>query len=226
MGRGRTRAARTGLSIRAITAIVADVLPPATPSVPSEFAVAPSDGRRGLGSDLLLLGILAGIAVCLGLGTNRWRVQPLPWVYASKAERLRQSVARVASAQPSGVAPPVVGGAKTAVPPEMIDLAKFHDCVEAKAIILDARSPLFYRAGHVPGARSLARETFEADYARQRAFLEAHRQEMLVVYCAGDACADSRLVADALCKLGYPRVLVYEGGWEEWQQAGLPEERG
>ena len=108
----------------------------------------------------------------------------------------------------------------------MIDLAKFHDLVESKAIILDARPALFYRVGHVPGARALSRETFETDYARQRAFLESHHEDRLVIYCSGDTCVDSRMVAAALQKLGYPHVLVYAGGWEEWQAAALPEEHG
>ena len=179
---------------------------------------------RNLGGDCLLLALLAGIAVCLGLVRNRWRVQPLSLVYASPSERLQQSVARLDAARATSPAKPPI---RAALPPvQMIDLARFHDLVDARAVVLDARSPLFFRAGHVPGARALSREAFETDYARQRAFLETHRQGPLVVYCSGDACVDSRLVAAALQKLGYAHVLVFEGGWEEWQRAGLPEERG
>ena len=171
----------------------------------------------GFGGDCLLLLLLAGIAVGLGLGGNPLRAHPLPLVYDSKADRLQQSVSHFDA---SPVSP-------LHTPPERIDLARFHDLQTTKqAIILDARPPLFFRAGHVPGAKPLARESFEPDYDRQRAFLESHRQASLVVYCSGGECVDSRLVAAALQKLGYAHVLIFEGGWEEWQQAGLPEERG
>ena len=170
------------------------------------------------------MALLAGVAVCLGLVVNHFRTQPLPLGYASPSERLQQSVARLDAARTFR---PARARAHAVFPaPQMIDLAKFHDLVDSHAIILDARSPLFFQAGHVPGARALSRAAFETDYAQQKDFLEAHRQDPLVVYCSGDACVDSRMVAEALQKLGYPRVLVFEGGWEEWQQAGLPEERG
>ena len=195
------------------------------------FPVGPQDASRAvrreawknLGGDGLLLALLALLAAGLGLGGNRLRAQPLPLVYASKAERLQRSVARLAADHaPSNGSRhvPVVIPA-----PEMIDLMRFHDLMDAKAIALDARPALFFRAGHVPGAHALSRQAFETEYARERAFLEAHRQDQLVVYCSGDACVDSRMVAQTLQKLGYPHVLVFAGGWEEWQQAGQPEER-
>ena len=179
---------------------------------------------RTLGADFLLLALLAGVAVGLGLVTNRWRAHPLPLVYVSPSERLQQSVTRLNAARATA---PTKNHVPVVLPsPQMIDLAKFHDLVDAHAIVLDARSPLFFRAGHVPGAHALSREVFETDYAKQKALLETHRQDPLIVYCSGDACVDSRLVAQALQKLGYTHVLVFEGGWEEWRQAGLPEERG
>lgn len=42
----------------------------------------------------------------------------------------------------------------------------------------------------------------------------------IVVYCAGPHCPQSRLAAEKLTKLGYDNVRAYEGGLEEWKQAG------
>ncbi|HEY6183686.1 MAG TPA: rhodanese-like domain-containing protein [Terriglobales bacterium] len=42
----------------------------------------------------------------------------------------------------------------------------------------------------------------------------------IVVYCAGPHCPQSRLAAEKLVKLGYDNVRAYEGGLEEWKQAG------
>lgn len=172
-----------------------------------------------------MLGELATLAVALGFGLNSLRVHALPLVYASRADRLQQSVAPLATDASKAVAPPNASPAAPG-PVELIDLDRFHALAESSAAtVLDARPEWFYRVGHVPGAHHLGRETFEADYAALRPALESHRQETVAVYCAGGTCEDSRLVASALQKLGYPHVVIYEGGWEEWQAAGLPEER-
>jgi len=42
----------------------------------------------------------------------------------------------------------------------------------------------------------------------------------IVVYCAGPHCPQSRMAAEKLLKLGYDNVRAYEGGLEEWKQAG------
>ena len=43
----------------------------------------------------------------------------------------------------------------------------------------------------------------------------------IVVYCAGPACPASRQAAEKLAAFGYTRVEAYEGGLEEWKQAGF-----
>lgn len=47
----------------------------------------------------------------------------------------------------------------------------------------------------------------------------------IVVYCAGPHCPQSRLAAEKLMKLGYDNVRAYEGGLEEWKQAGFNVEK-
>jgi rhodanese-related sulfurtransferase len=43
----------------------------------------------------------------------------------------------------------------------------------------------------------------------------------IVVYCGGPKCAQSRMAAEKLAKLGYENVRAYEGGLEEWKSAGF-----
>jgi len=43
----------------------------------------------------------------------------------------------------------------------------------------------------------------------------------IVVYCGGPKCPPSRMAADKLLKLGYENLRAYEGGLEEWKDAGL-----
>jgi len=42
----------------------------------------------------------------------------------------------------------------------------------------------------------------------------------IVVYCSGRTCPNSRQAAEKLVAFGFTRVRVYEGGLEEWKQAG------
>jgi rhodanese-related sulfurtransferase len=43
----------------------------------------------------------------------------------------------------------------------------------------------------------------------------------IVVYCGGPKCPMSRMAAEKLMKLGYDNVREYEGGLEEWKDAGF-----
>ena len=47
----------------------------------------------------------------------------------------------------------------------------------------------------------------------------------IVVYCGGPKCPQSRMAAEKLAKLGYENVRAYEGGLEEWKDAGLEIDR-
>ena len=47
----------------------------------------------------------------------------------------------------------------------------------------------------------------------------------IVVYCAGPHCPQSRFAAEKLAKLGYDNVRAYEGGLQEWKEAGYGVEK-
>ena len=160
---------------------------------------------------------MAVVGVGCGLAVNAWRTQPLPMRYLPKAERLHQAVEPFL---------PQAGGPAAASKVVLVDLKAFREMVEQKeARVLDARPEVFYQLGHVPGAISLPREDFQARYGVLRAELEGDRARRIVVYCSDSDCEDSRLVAAALIKLAYPSVFVFQGGWSDWTQAQLPEEK-
>ena len=85
-------------------------------------------------------------------------------------------------------------------------------------VLLDARSPRSYEAGHLPGARLLTRP-FEADD------VAALGDAPLVVYCWGPACNGATKAARELAALGRP-VKEMIGGFEYWERDGHPVERG
>jgi len=47
----------------------------------------------------------------------------------------------------------------------------------------------------------------------------------LMLYCSGFGCPDSFDLGERLLAEGYLDVRVYEGGFPEWRDAGLPVEK-
>lgn len=151
-------------------------------------------------SDFPTLWIMAVVAVCCGFTINQFRAAPLPLVYASKSERIRQTAERMANSSsetvPSGKT--MLGDtqvAETKTDPvlmdesrvQTIDLDTFCE-MQKHALILDARPEIFHRFGHVPNALSLPRDDFEAFYKKQRARLEKHKTLPVGIYCSGITC--------------------------------------
>ena len=61
--------------------------------------------------------------------------------------------------------------------------------------------------------------------------LNIRKDEEIVVYCGGTQCPQSKQAAEKLVELGYTNVYAYEGGIQDWKEAGyaletLPEKSG
>jgi rhodanese-related sulfurtransferase len=85
-------------------------------------------------------------------------------------------------------------------------------------LLLDARAAAAYRQGHIPGAVSLPL----AEFARVFPGLARRLREarMLVVYCSGPNCGDSRDLGLRLWENGLKNLLLYKGGMEDWNEKG------
>jgi rhodanese-related sulfurtransferase len=170
---------------------------------------------KSLGSDLLLLLLVAIIASGIGLLINRFRTTPLPLFYQTPAERLQDSVSRMRIHRDTSVVTQAMVTVQKL--PEFLSLSEFSKVVDTRQIlILDARPALFYRLSHVPGALSLPREDFAQGYARLKAKLESNPAQPIVIYCSDSSCEDSKLVRDSLKKLGYSNLSLFEQGWSGW----------
>lgn len=171
--------------------------------------------------NFLFLGASVTGALCIGLLLNQFRDKPLPLIYQSKEQRLEHAVKKIESESPY-----LRENSATAQLPEVLTLEQVREIVEKRqALILDARPEIFYRMGHIPTAVSLPREDFERAYFQLRGKLEPNKRQPIAIYCSGASCEDSHLVKKALLRLGYSNVAVFRGGWSEWVNAGLAEER-
>jgi rhodanese-related sulfurtransferase len=87
------------------------------------------------------------------------------------------------------------------------------------AVFLDSRSEEKYLDGHILGAVNIPFEDGEHVVEEQLLF---PRQTTLIVYCDGNECQSSVLLAKVLSEFGFEDIRVFFGGWAEWVAAGLP----
>ncbi len=187
--------------------------------------------------------VVAGSA--LGIGYNalgleareRWGV---PWVARDRMADLDASNKVVGSS--SATADPyatdisdpraIRGGTDASLPeipasnsPIEIERTALRQYVDARAaLVLDAREPSEYAAGHIPGAVNLPYDQVAGDLQKLEQLDTAGRP--IVVYCGGGNCEMSLSLAWDLVTAGQTRVAVYKGGYPDWTDAGFPSETG
>ena len=84
--------------------------------------------------------------------------------------------------------------------------------------LVEALPEMYYRDGHLPGARHLP----HTDVATLADRVLPDKSAPIVVYCASATCQNSHIAAEKLATLGYRSVFVYAGGKADWKDAGFP----
>jgi rhodanese-related sulfurtransferase len=108
--------------------------------------------------------------------------------------------------------------------PVPVDLQTIRELAGEGVVLVDARPAELYAQGHLPDARSLPLGEVDArigDFRRQYP-----PSTTLVTYCSGYGCTDSFDLAERLLREGYRDVRVFEGGFPEWRDTGLPVAKG
>lgn len=138
---------------------------------------------------------------------------------------------------PRAAGAPVTSEATTTLPPGTpritdaefaageIPMNRVNTLVASGAVVLiDARSEGEYAEGHLPGAMNVPYDSF-VDYAGE---LESNvlLDQPVIIYCRSVTCDLSDQLAQEMRLMGYERVVLYKGGWDEWTAAGLPTEGG
>jgi rhodanese-related sulfurtransferase len=108
--------------------------------------------------------------------------------------------------------------------PEPVDLQTVRKKAAAGTLLVDARIEELYLEGHLAGSVSLPLGEIDS---RLPVFQQQYPPRTpLIIYCNGYGCPDSFDLGVRLLSAGYLKVMVYEGGYPEWQAAGQPIEGG
>ncbi|MBN2428758.1 MAG: rhodanese-like domain-containing protein [Deltaproteobacteria bacterium] len=166
-------------------------------------------GRKNILSSLNLrslfreAALICLVGAALGLGVNQALVRDVLFGH--------EPIATVVPSESGGPAFPVA----------IEDVVRM---LKSGAVAVDARAREFFAEGHLPGALSLS--VGELDEALALFMEKVPLNTALIVYCSGYGCPDSEDVAMRLMSAGFSDVRIYEGGFPEWRDAGLPVETG
>jgi rhodanese-related sulfurtransferase len=102
--------------------------------------------------------------------------------------------------------------------PAMLDDVQL--AAEFDVLIVDARTSDIYERSHILGAVNLPMMDVEELLPD---FMERFpKDRSIIAYCSGFGCPDSFDLGMRLLEEGYQDVRVFEGGYPEWSDAGLP----
>jgi rhodanese-related sulfurtransferase len=156
------------------------------------------------------------VATVVGIAVNAARPDGLALIQAG---------APVATAAHGDASDPPATAAEAPLPEGAVSLAQVKQAVDTgSAVIIDARSVAEYDEGHLPGSINIPHD-------RIPEFMETLNNDVpmdadVICYCQGPDCDFSDLLATELKVMGYQKVSVFHGGWEQWTGAGYPTETG
>lgn len=163
------------------------------------------DFLRKLVIDMLMLVCLA---IVLALGFNRCRAPE------TSVALMDSSVLTVETVSDDMVMQELPG--LNSITPELA-----YAKMKVKPLVfVDSRHPIEYGKGHIKGAVNVPNEFF-MDYLD--GFLNDYPPEtILVVYCDGKNCEQSRQLGEELGFAGYTVVYYMEPSWLAWLNSGKP----
>lgn len=141
---------------------------------------------------------LAILAILLGLGKNALSPKPLPLFRAINPLMTDTLGIR------------------------MLDSLQAREAWERhQAVFLDARASDLFKQSHIPGAKSLPLDDFDQVFPG----MALSKDSAYVTYCEGRNCEYAELLAQRLYSLGFRKLAVFPGGWEEWTKGKYPVEK-
>ncbi len=152
-------------------------------------------------------------------------VQPVK----NRIQPVRPAIQKTGTTAPPATTPakvdlPTVPDLDQPIEVKLANVKKFFDAGPTAAVIVDAREPEEYAAGHIAGAQSLPYEAAIEKPERLAPFKKLGRP--IILYCDGGDCEVSRELAKSMLAEGIRKVLVFTEGLPVWRKAGYPVETG
>ncbi|UCG13903.1 MAG: hypothetical protein JSU72_05370 [Deltaproteobacteria bacterium] len=145
--------------------------------------------------------IISGI---IGIGANVFRADGIPLVERWQEKVLNEELAAGLPA---------------------VSLAQAREAfASGDVLFVDARDPVFFQLGHIPGAVNLPVKDFDLVFSELEERLLS--VGMVITYCDGASCEMSVELTEKLLMAGLDRVAVFTGGMQQWRAEGQPVEEG
>ena len=107
--------------------------------------------------------------------------------------------------------------------PKIIKIDQSKKMYDSKtAFFIDARDSLLFKEGHISGAINIHFESHDDDAIIEKLDGIAS-DDFLIIYCSGGDCDLSEELGNHLFEyLFYENILLYEGGFPEWEDSKYP----
>lgn len=89
---------------------------------------------------------------------------------------------------------------------------------DPSVMILDARNEHEFAEGHLPNSRNIFALEFE-QYIPE--LIGMNKDIRIIVYCGGGQCELSHELSNNLIGLGFKKIYIYLGGWDDWKKNGM-----
>lgn len=103
--------------------------------------------------------------------------------------------------------------------PKAIKLDFAYKLFKQKIIFIDARSPEEFAEGHIKDAINIP---FYGSENYSKTINNLNKNNIIVTYCSGADCDIAELSGEELFEMGFKRVYVFIGGYDEWTKNNYP----
>jgi rhodanese-related sulfurtransferase len=103
--------------------------------------------------------------------------------------------------------------------PKAVTLEQAFKLFENGVDFVDARDEGDFLAGHITKSINIPFDDF--DNHKQK-LDQLSKDKPMVIYCAGTDCDLSILLGNLLFEMGYKKIYVFFGGWNDWLDAKYP----
>lgn len=104
-----------------------------------------------------------------------------------------------------------------------IDAQTLHQLIQSQTpmVLVDARGDKYFDGVLIETAQRLPSDATDEIIAQAL----PNKDQQIVVYCAGEGCPASEILANRLVGAGYTQVYDYHGGMREWMSLNKPTTR-